>query len=111
MAMNKPRDQKLFAKMSKCEFGREHISYLGHIITTQGVYTNPEEIVTMINWHVPRNIKFLRGFLGLTGYYRKFVKGYGALARPLSNLLKKNSFSWSAEAHKSFVLSKEAMST
>ncbi|GKG30536.1 hypothetical protein Tco_0423024, partial [Tanacetum coccineum] len=63
----------------------------------------------MQEWHVPMNIKKLRGFLDLTGYYRRFIKDYAAISRPLTALLKKNSFEWSSDAQAAFESSKSAM--
>ncbi|KAJ4784848.1 polyprotein [Rhynchospora pubera] len=102
-------ENKLYAKMSKCEFGTEKLEYLGHIISVDGVATDPKKVEVMKNWPTPKSVRELRGFLGLTGYYRRFVKGYGTISKPLTDQLKKNSFGWNEEAEQAFNKLKQAM--
>lgn len=80
--------------MSKCEFGKSEVAYLGHLIFGQGVRANPEKLKAMVEWPKPNSIKALRGFLGLTGYYRMFIKGYRVIIAFLIELFKKGGYGW-----------------
>jgi len=80
---------RLFVKRSKCVFGVDSISYLGHIISAAGVAMDPDKVQAVADWPTPRSARAVRGFLGLAGYYRKFVKEFGTIAAPLTALLKK----------------------
>jgi hypothetical protein len=102
---------RLFVKRSKCEFGADSISYLGHIISASGVAMDPAKVQAVADWPVPRSARVVRGFLGLAGYYRKFVKEFGSVAAPLTALLRKEGFSWSAEAEAAFSALKTAVTT
>ena len=95
-------ENQLFAKLSKCQFCQESIEYLGHIVSISGVQADPKKIQTMLEWSVPKNLKQLRVFIGLTGYYRKFIRNYASIAFPLTNLLKKDAFRWDDSAQSSF---------
>lgn len=87
-------ENRLYAKMSKCKFACLEVEYLGHIISREGVKIDPKKILVVQEWPIPKDVKALRGLLGLTSYYRKFVRGYGQIVAPLIALLKKNAFSW-----------------
>jgi hypothetical protein len=100
---------QFFLKASKCTFAQESISYLGHIVSFNGVGPDPEKIKAMVDWPTPTTLKQLRGFLGLTGFYRKFVHKYATIASPLTDLLKKDAFLWSETAQQAFEALKKAM--
>ena len=88
------QSNQLYAKKSKCSFAVKQVDYLGHSFSKRGVEMNKEKIEAIISWPIPKTIKELRGFLELAGYYRRFIKGFGIISRPLTELLKKNNFSW-----------------
>ncbi|KAL1352059.1 hypothetical protein AAHE18_06G139400 [Arachis hypogaea] len=103
--------ESLFAKTSKCLFVVPEIDYLGHTITEKGVHMEKDKIQAVVAWPTPKNLKQLRGFLGLTGYYRRFIKGYASLASPLTDLLKQDAFRWSSVATHAFESLKKAITS
>ncbi|GJS49281.1 ty3-gypsy retrotransposon protein [Tanacetum coccineum] len=89
-------DHQFYVKRSKCVFGATTLEYLGHIISGRGVEMDPKKVAAIVNWPVPKTQRQVRGFLGLAGYYRRFIKDYASIAGPLSNLLQKDAFKWGA---------------
>lgn len=96
------RDNVLYVKQSKCAFGVQQIDYLGHIISQDGVAMDGSKVDAVVNWPQPTTLKGLRGFLGLAGYYMRFIQGFGIIARPLNDLLKKGNFKWTEVASQAF---------
>lgn len=99
-------------KLSKCAFAQRKISYLGHVISEQGVGTDPSKISAITTWPTPTTAKELRSFLGLAGYYRKFVRHFSIISKPLTELLKKNTiFVWNQTHAQSFTALKSALNS
>lgn len=107
--LSKLAEHQLYANGKKCEFGQRVVSYLGHVISEKGVEVDMEKVQAIMDCPVPANLRALRGFLGLTGYYRKFVKHYAQIAQPLTEQLRKDKFGWTEEATAAFNRLKSAM--
>ena len=107
MILKRFREFNLKVKLSKCVFAAKEVCYLGHVISQQGIAPDPAKIdaVKSILHDLKHDLKQLRSFLGLTGYYRRFVPQYATVAEPLTQLTTKkyqNKFSWTEECNKSF---------
>lgn len=98
-------------KASKCIFGQRRIEYLGHFVSRRGVEPDSSKIQAMLHWPPPTTTKALCGFLGLTGFYCRFVKNYAQIAAPLTHLLKKDQFVWTPETQQAFEALKSTMTT
>jgi len=110
--LNLLRHHKLFGKLSKCDFGKSTIHFLGHVISDKGVATEPNKIKAIKDWSAPRNLHELRSFLGLASYYRKFVKGFSKLASPLTDLLSKDKpYLWEEGQGQAFESLKQVLTT
>ena len=93
--LNTLAQNHLYAKPSKCEFFKEELEFLGHIVSKDGVKVDPKKIKAIVDWPVPQDVKDVRSFLGLANFYRRFVKGFAAIALPLTELLQKDKpFEW-----------------
>jgi hypothetical protein len=100
--------EKWQVKLSKCAFAQNSVAYLGHVMSADGVATDNSKIVSIQTWPRPTTVKELRGFLGITGYYRKFIKNYAIISQPLTALLKKGVvFVWMEVTDTAFLLSPE----
>ena len=84
------REHQLYAKMSKCTFFAKKVEYLGFIVSEEDIAVDPAKVQDIIDWPQPKNVKEVRGFLGITGWYWVFIKGYTKIAAPITKLLKKN---------------------
>lgn len=103
------RENILLIKESKCSFRQSKVEYLNHIISKDGVATDPKKIKAMLSWPITKTLKSLRGFLRLTSYYRKLIPDYGRISKPLTNLLRKGAFKWEEKAITAFKELKRAM--
>jgi len=96
-------NNNLYAKLEKCEFDKEKVEFLGYVLSGQGVTTDPKKIESIKDWPQPNNLKDVQRFLGLCNYYRRFVKDFAKIAKPLHNLTRKNiKFNWNNKCEESF---------
>jgi hypothetical protein len=89
MVLQKPRENQLYAKLNKCQFWLKEVSFLGHIISEGGISIDPNKVKDVLSWNTPQNILNNRSFLGLIGYYRRFIKGFSKISKPMTELLAK----------------------
>nr|ABD91504.1 putative polyprotein [Oryza sativa Indica Group] len=103
LVLEKLKEHQLYAKFSKCDFWLTEVKFLGHVITAQGVAVDPSNVESVTKWTPPKTVSQIRSFLGLAGYYRRFIENFSRIARPMTQLLKKDEkFKWTAKCDKSF---------
>jgi hypothetical protein len=103
MVLQVLREHKLYAKLSKCSFYQEKIHYLGHIISKEGIVVDPKNIEGIREWPVPKNVIEVRSFMGLLGYYRRFIVGFSRIAHPITSLQRKEKmFQWTKDCDINF---------
>ncbi|CAJ2638266.1 unnamed protein product [Trifolium pratense] len=106
------KEKKLYAKLSKCEFWMREVSFLGHIISSGGIAVDPAKVDAVSQWGTPESVSEIRSFLGLAGYYRRFIEGFSKLALPLTKLTRKDqAFVWDGICEKSFQELKRRLTT
>ena len=97
------RHHSLYAKVSKCEFFKSSVHYLGHVVSENGLSLDPAKVQSVAQWKVPTNVSEVRSFLGLAGYYRRFIRDFARIAAPLTNLTRKDRpFAWSLREGEAF---------
>jgi hypothetical protein len=90
LVLQKLREHKFYAKRSKCEFWLKEVSFLGHVVSNGGIAIDPIKVQDVLNWKAQTNVSAIHSFLGLAGYYRRFIEGFSKLAKPMTALLEKN---------------------
>jgi hypothetical protein len=106
------REHKLYGKLSKCSFYQSRIHYLGHVISGEGIAVDPAKVEAIMEWPAPTNVTEVRSFMGLAGYYRRFVEGFSKIANPITELQKKNKkFVWTEKCAEAFRRLKELLTT
>ncbi|KMQ85846.1 enzymatic polyprotein endonuclease reverse [Lasius niger] len=106
------RENNLKLQPDKCEFLRKEVTYLGHIITENGISPDPSKLEAVKNFPTPTKVKDVQAFIGLAGYYRRFIENFSKIAKPLTKLTKKeNKFQWTQEQQHAFKILKEKLTT
>ncbi|GJS31025.1 putative reverse transcriptase domain-containing protein, partial [Tanacetum coccineum] len=104
------KKEELYAKFSKCEFWISTIKFLGHVIDSSSIHVDPAKIEAVKNWASPTTPSEIRQFLGLEGYYRRFIEGFSKIAKPMTELMQKNQkFDWGEEQEEAFQLLKQKL--
>ncbi|GJU26805.1 putative reverse transcriptase domain-containing protein [Tanacetum coccineum] len=104
------KKEKLYAKFSKCDFWLESVQFLGHVIDSKGVHVDPAKIEAIKNWATPTTPSEVRQFLGLAGYYQRFIEGFTLISKPLTKLTQKNKkYEWSEDKEEAFELLKQKL--
>jgi hypothetical protein len=110
LVLQKLRDNQLYAKFSKCELWIDKVPFLGHIISNGGIAVDPAKVKEIMEWRVPTTVTEIRSFLGLAGYYRRFIEGFSKIAKPMTSLQEKGKeFKWDDKCQGSFDQLKERL--
>ncbi|WVZ58398.1 hypothetical protein U9M48_008675 [Paspalum notatum var. saurae] len=103
IVLSRLREHKLYAKFSKCAFWLKEVAFLGHILSAKGVAVDPSKVEDVLNWKQPQTVTEIWSFLGLAGYYRRFIKDFSKIAKPMTALTQKNAkFAWSSKCEEAF---------
>jgi hypothetical protein len=112
LVLQKLRENQLYDKLNKCKFWLKEVSFLGHIISEGGISVDTSKVKDTLSWKTPQNISDIRSFLGLTGYYRRFIEGFSKISKPMMELLAKGkTFEWTPRREASFQELKKRLTT
>jgi hypothetical protein len=112
LVLQKLRDHRLYAKLSKCEFWLNQVTFLGHIISKGGIFVDPSKIQDVLSWNAPMSVGDIWSFLVLARYYRRFIEGFWKIAKPMTKLLEKDKkFKWTPTYEASFQELKKQLTT
>jgi len=101
--LNILREKQLYAKLSKCDFWMSEIHFIGHVISAQGILVYPSKVEVVLQWERPKTVTEIRSFVGLVGYYRRFIEGFSKIVVPLTQLTRKDHpFAWTKQCEKNF---------
>jgi len=103
VVLTRLREHQLYAKFSKCEFWLKKVPFLGHVLTEEGISVDPAKVQEVLDWKVPTSLHEIRSFLGLAGYYRRFIPEFSKISKPMTRLLQKDEkFVWTPECEEAF---------
>jgi hypothetical protein len=112
LVLQRLREHHLYAKLSKCDFWLKEIKFLGHTISQAGIAVDPDKVQEMMNWKPPTSVRQIRSFLGLAGYYRRFIPDFSQIAKPITKLLKKEvKFVWGQKCEDAFHTLRQHLTT
>jgi hypothetical protein len=103
LVLQKLREHRLYAKLSKCEFQMEQVAFLGYIISMGGIFVDTRKVKYVLSWNAPTSVGDIQSFLGLAGYYPRFIEGFSKISKPMTELLEKDrKFEWAHACKASF---------
>jgi hypothetical protein len=112
LALQKLRENRLYAKLSKCEFWMKQVAFLGHVISKGGISVDTSKVQDVLSWNALTSVSDIRSFLGLAGYYRRFIEGFSKTSKPMAELLEMDKkFEWTSACEASFQELKRRLAT